>query len=51
MDVHLRETLRILNDAIDLGQNRLYWASNHAPLTIAINATPKAQSDPARSSP
>ena len=35
MDVHLRETLRILNDAIDLGQNRAFWAADHAPLTIA----------------
>ncbi len=35
MDVHLRETLRILDDAIDLGKNPGYWASDHAPLTIA----------------
>ena len=35
MDVHLREALRILNDAIDLGQNRAFWASDHAPLTVA----------------
>ena len=34
MDVHLRETLRILGDAIDLGRDRQYWASNHPPLTI-----------------
>jgi carboxyl-terminal processing protease len=34
-DVHLRETLRILNDAITLGQNHEYWASDHAPLTVA----------------
>lgn len=36
-DVHLRETLRILNDAIDLGRNHEYWASNHAPLTVAAD--------------
>ncbi len=34
MDVHLRETLRVLNDAIILGRNRELWASNHAPLTV-----------------
>ena len=34
VDVHLRETLRILNDAIILGRNRELWASNHAPLTV-----------------
>jgi len=33
VDVHLRETLRVLNDALVLGQNRQYWASNHPPLT------------------
>jgi len=33
-DVHLRETLRILEDAVELGQNHQYWASNHAPLTV-----------------
>ncbi len=34
MDVHLRETLRVLNDAIILGRNRELWASTHAPLTV-----------------
>ncbi len=34
MDVHLRETLRVLNDAIILGRNRELWASNRAPLTV-----------------
>lgn len=37
VDVHLRETLRVLNDAISLGQNHQYWASNHAPLTLAVD--------------
>ncbi len=32
-DVHLREALRILSDAIDLGRNRDMWVSNHAPIT------------------
>jgi carboxyl-terminal processing protease len=32
-DVHLRETLRVLSDAIDLGRNRELWASNRPPLT------------------
>ncbi|MGH7995184.1 MAG: carboxy terminal-processing peptidase, partial [Opitutaceae bacterium] len=34
-DIELRETLRILRDAISLGRNHQYWASNHAPLTVA----------------
>ena len=37
VDVHLRESLRVLDDAIALGQNQQYWASNHAPLTIAVD--------------
>lgn len=32
-DVHLREALRVLSDAIDLGRNREMWVSNHAPIT------------------
>jgi carboxyl-terminal processing protease len=34
VDVHLRESLRVLDDALQLGQNQEYWASNHAPLTV-----------------
>ncbi len=32
-DVHLRESLRVISDAIALGQNKELWASNRAPLT------------------
>jgi carboxyl-terminal processing protease len=32
-DVHLRESLRVLGDAIELGRNRELWASNRPPLT------------------
>ncbi|MEY2880383.1 MAG: hypothetical protein RLZZ15_2763 [Verrucomicrobiota bacterium] len=32
-DVHLRESLRVLGDAIRLGRNKEHWASNRAPLT------------------
>ncbi len=32
-DVHLRETLRVVSDAIELGRNKERWASNRAPLT------------------
>lgn len=39
VDVHLRESLRVLNDAVTLGENRQYWASNHPPLTALV--TPK----------
>ena len=35
MDVYLRETLRVVADAIDLGRNHEYWVSDHAPLTAA----------------
>ncbi len=35
VDVSLREALRVVNDAIDLGRNHEYWASDHAPLTVA----------------
>ena len=41
VDVHLRETLRILNDAIALGKNQQYWASNHAPITLGVDPIPK----------
>lgn len=32
-DVHLRETLRVVSDAIALGRNRERWAANRPPLT------------------
>jgi len=35
MDIHLRETLRILSDALEMGRKRERWASDHAPLTAA----------------
>jgi carboxyl-terminal processing protease len=35
-DVHLRETLRVLNDAIALGKNRESWASSRPPLTALL---------------
>lgn len=35
VDVHLRETLRVLTDAVELGHSPNYWASNRPPLTIA----------------
>lgn len=34
-DIHLREALRVVGDAIALGQNRELWVSNHPPLTVA----------------
>lgn len=36
VDVHLRESLRVVNDAIALGQNHQYWASNRPPLTAEL---------------
>ncbi len=38
VDVSLREALRIVNDAIDLGRDHEYWASDHAPLTVAAKS-------------
>ncbi|HEY1848041.1 MAG TPA: carboxy terminal-processing peptidase, partial [Opitutaceae bacterium] len=35
VDISLREALRIVDDAIVLGQDHEYWASDHAPLTVA----------------
>lgn len=37
VDVEMKEALRVIQDAIYLGRNREYWASNHPPLTIASN--------------
>lgn len=34
-DVHLREALRVVNDAIELGRNRELWAANRPPLTAS----------------
>jgi carboxyl-terminal processing protease len=34
-DVHLREALRVINDAIELGRNKQLWASNRPPLTAS----------------
>jgi len=36
-DVHLRESLRVVSDAIALGHNRELWASNRAPLTANVS--------------
>lgn len=35
VDISLREALRIVDDAIVLGRDHEYWASDHAPLTVA----------------
>ncbi len=33
LDVHLRETLRVVNDALRLNQDPQYWADGRAPIT------------------
>jgi carboxyl-terminal processing protease len=38
LDIHLRESLRVLTDALDMGGKKELWASDHAPLTAL---TPK----------
>ena len=35
IDIHLRETLRVVTDALRLSKNPLYWANGAAPLTAA----------------
>ncbi len=35
LDVPLRETFRVLEDAITLGRKHEYWVSDHPPLTVA----------------
>jgi carboxyl-terminal processing protease len=35
VDVSLREAFRVVKDAIDLGRDHEYWASDHAPLTAS----------------
>lgn len=37
-DVFLRESLRVVSDAIALGQNRELWATNRAPLTATLSS-------------
>ena len=34
-DIHLREALRVVNDAIVIGQNKQLWVSNRPPLTAS----------------
>jgi carboxyl-terminal processing protease len=36
VDVHLRESLRVISDALQLSQNEQSWASNCLPLTARI---------------
>ena len=37
VDVHLKEALRVVNDALALAQNRQYWVANRPPLTAAVS--------------
>ncbi|HWL14100.1 MAG TPA: carboxy terminal-processing peptidase [Opitutus sp.] len=37
VDIHLRESLRVIRDAIALGQHQEFWVSSHAPLTAALD--------------
>ena len=38
LDVHLRETLRILSDALRLNPNPEYWADSNVPATVATKS-------------
>jgi len=35
-DIHLREALRVLDDALEMGRKPELWASDHAPLTVRV---------------
>jgi carboxyl-terminal processing protease len=37
LDVHLRETLRVMTDALRLNQDPQYWADGRAPITSATS--------------
>ena len=37
VDIPLRETLRVLSDALTLSKNPTYWADGNAPLTVQIS--------------
>jgi carboxyl-terminal processing protease len=41
MDIYLRETFRILDDAIGMKRDPSLWVSNHPPLTLAANPSGK----------
>lgn len=37
LDIHLRESLRVLADALSLSKNPQYWANGSAPLTVQVS--------------
>ena len=37
LDIHLRESLRVLSDALSLSKNPRYWANGSAPLTVQVS--------------
>jgi carboxyl-terminal processing protease len=39
-DVHLREALRVVGDAVAMGKNRELWSSSRPPLTAVTSASP-----------
>ena len=46
LDIHLREAMRVLIDAMELGQDPQMWVADHAPLTAQL--TPQKKPDHAR---
>lgn len=36
LDIHLREALRVLSDAVDIGKDPQMWVADHAPLTVEV---------------
>jgi carboxyl-terminal processing protease len=45
LDIHLREAMRVLLDAVEIGRNPQMWVADHAPLTAQLI------SDKSRTSP
>jgi carboxyl-terminal processing protease len=39
LDIHLRESLRVISDAVEMGKKRELWASDHAPLTATASGS------------
>ena len=37
LDIHLREALRVLSNALDMGHKKELWATDHAPLTAGAS--------------
>jgi carboxyl-terminal processing protease len=39
LDIHLREAMRVLLDAVEIGRDPQLWVADHAPLTAQVSRT------------